>query len=58
MSTYFNDDSPMLFDWGMTIIRTSMAISDHFSFNLEMVFRSGFLGDPKLEFTLGWLARW
>ena len=57
VATYFNEDSPMLLDWGMTIIRTGIVLSDHFKFSFETVFRSGFFGNPKLELTMGWMAR-
>ena len=58
LATYFNEDSLMLFDWGMSVIRATAVISDHFNFSFETVFRSGFFGDPKLELSVGWTTRW
>lgn len=58
IATYFHDASTMALDWGMTLVRADMAISDHFNFSLETVFRSGFFGDPTLELTVGWMVRW
>jgi len=58
VATYFNEGSTQLFDWGMTIIRADVMMSDRFNFNFETVFRSGFFEDPKLELTLGWMTRW
>ncbi|MCK5212621.1 MAG: hypothetical protein KAQ74_01755, partial [Dehalococcoidia bacterium] len=58
VATYFNTGSVMLFDWGMTLISADIAISNHFNFIFETVFRSGFFGDPKLELSVGWTARW
>jgi len=55
---HFNEYSPMLLDWGMTIIRAGIVLSDHFNFSFETIFRSGFFGDPKLEITVGWMTRW
>jgi len=48
----------MLFDWGMSVIRATAVISDRFNFSFETVFRSGFFDDPKLELSVGWVARW
>ncbi len=58
VATYFNTGAVMLFDWGMTLIRADMAMSNHFNFIFETVFRSGFFGDPKLELSVGWTTRW
>ena len=58
VATYFHVNSTMLFDWGMTLIRADVAMTDYFNFVLETVFRSGFFGDPKLELTVGWTTRW
>ncbi|TFH08684.1 MAG: hypothetical protein E4H08_07350 [Candidatus Atribacteria bacterium] len=58
IATYFHEGSTMALDWGMTLVRADMAISDHFNFSLETVFRSGFFGDPKCELTVGWMTRW
>lgn len=58
VATYFNEGATMLFDWGMTLIRADVVITDHFNFIFETVFRSGFFGDPNLELTVGWMTRW
>ncbi|MCK5826885.1 hypothetical protein KAH43_00055, partial [Candidatus Bipolaricaulota bacterium] len=58
VATYFNEGATYLFDWGMTLISANMAISDHFNFTFETVFRSGFFGDPNLELSIGWTTRW
>lgn len=58
VATYFNEGSTQLFDWGMTIIRANVVMSDHFNFSFETVFRSGFFGDPNLELAVGWMTRW
>ena len=58
VATYFNDGSTTLFDWGMTIIRVDVVMSDRFNFSFETIFRSGFFGDPKLKLTVGWMTRW
>lgn len=58
VATYFNKGATMLFDWGMTLIRADVVISDHFNFTFETVFRSGFFGDPNLELSVGWMTRW
>lgn len=58
MATYFHDGSPMALDWGMTLIRADVVLSDHFNFSLETVFRSGFFGDPRLELSVGCMVRW
>jgi len=58
IATYFHEDSPMPFDWGMTIVRTSIALTERINVNQETVLRTGFFGDPKLELSLGWSVRW
>jgi hypothetical protein len=58
MAAYFNVGSTSLFDWGMTLLYADIVFSDHFSFSLETVFRSGFFGDPTLELSIGWMTRW
>lgn len=58
VSTYFNEGSTMLFDWGMTIIRADVVTFNHLSLSFGMVFRSGFFGEPNLELTVGWMMRW
>jgi hypothetical protein len=56
--TYFDHDSSQLFDWGMTLLKADVGVSEHFSLRLEAVIRSGELGDPVSELTVGWTARW
>lgn len=58
IATYFHDESTKLFDWGMTLLRADVVLSDHVTFDLETIFRSGFFGDPKLELSVGWNVRW
>lgn len=58
VATYFNEGATQLFDWGMTLIRADIVLSNQFNFSFETVFRSGLFGDPKLEITVGWMARW
>jgi len=58
ISTYFNHDSPIPFDWGMTIVRGEVALSDHLKVTGKTVVRSGYFGDPTLELSIGWSVRW
>ncbi len=58
VATYFAHDSQQLFDWGMTLLKADVAISEHFSARLDVALRSGEFGDPRAEFTIGWTARW
>mgnify|MGYP005838790683 CR=1 FL=1 len=58
VATYFNEHETMLFDWGMSLLRADVVLSDHFNFIFETVFRSGYFGDPKLELSVGWTTRW
>lgn len=57
-ATYFAHGSGQLFDWGMTLLKADVAISEHFSARLDVALRSGQFGDPRAEFTIGWTARW
>jgi hypothetical protein len=56
--TYFRSPSSQLFDWGMTVMKADIGISEHFSVRFDLAVRSGELGDPLSEFTIGWTARW
>ena len=47
-----------MFDWGMTVIKLNLGLTDLISASTEMVVRSGTFGDPKLELTVGVRARW
>ncbi|RLE34201.1 hypothetical protein DRJ24_04255 [Candidatus Acetothermia bacterium] len=58
LATYFQSNHTTLFDWGMTTFRFTTALSPGFSFSFETVVRSGTFGDPIVEFTIGWIARW
>ena len=58
IATYFHDDSAQLFDWGMLTVGFDLALNDYVSTNLDLVFRSGELGDPKAELSFGWTVRW
>ena len=59
VATYFNEDeTSVLFDWGMTVISADINISDHFTGYIETVFRSEYFDDPRMEITVGWTARW
>ncbi len=56
--TYFRTASSQLFDWGMTVLKADIGISQHLSVRFDLALRSGELGDPVSEFTIGWTARW
>jgi hypothetical protein len=56
--TYFRTASSQLFDWGMTVLKADVGISEHWSLRFDLAIRSGELGDPVSEFTIGWTARW
>ncbi len=56
--TYFRASSSQLFDWGMTVLKADVGISQHLSVRFDLAVRSGELGDPVSEFTIGWTARW
>ncbi|MEW5825941.1 MAG: Ig-like domain-containing protein [Candidatus Bipolaricaulota bacterium] len=58
VATYFAHASTQLFDWGMLLAKADVALSEHVSFRLDVVFRSGDFGDPTSEFTVGWAVRW
>ncbi len=58
IATYFYDHSTRLFDWGMLTAAFDLALTDYVSANLDLVFRSGELGDPKAELSFGWMVRW
>jgi hypothetical protein len=58
VATYFACSSTQLFDWGMTLFKLDMGISDQFSASTQIAIRSGTFAEPTLELTLGWTARW
>jgi hypothetical protein len=58
IATYFYGNSTQLFDWGMTTGAFDLALTDYVDSNLELVFRSGDLGDPKMELSFGFVVRW
>lgn len=58
VGTYFTSSSDQLFDWGMTLFKLDMGLSEQLRASTQIAIRSGTFGDPRLEFTLGWTARW
>jgi hypothetical protein len=58
ISTYFQSDHSTLFDWGMTLFKLDMGLTDQFSASTEIAIRSGMFTEPTLELTFGWTARW
>ena len=58
VATYFASTSTQLFDWGMTLFKLDMGLTEQFGASTEIAIRSGAFGDPTLEVTLGWRARW
>lgn len=58
IATYFHTDSVKLFDWGMTLLSADIVLSDHVTFDMDTIIRSGHFGDPKLELTVGWNVHW
>ena len=58
VATYFDCSSTQLFDWGMTLFKLDFNLSDQLSTATQIAIRSGVYGDPKLELTFGWTARW
>jgi hypothetical protein len=58
VATYFNATDTTLFDWGMTMVLLDIGLGDHLRWTAQVVFRSGFFGDPVAEFTIGWKASW
>jgi len=57
-ATYFTSSSSSLFDWGMSTGKFSLALSDMLSGYVELVVRSGDLGDEKVELSFGVTAKW
>lgn len=57
-ATYFRSGSGQLSDWGMTLLKAVVVVSDHLSVRLTAAFRSGEPGDPVSELTIGWTACW
>ena len=58
MATYFSCSSAQLFDWGMTLFKLNIDLSDQLSTVTQIAVRAGTFGDPRLELTIGWTARW
>ncbi len=58
VATYFACSSTQLFDWGMTLFRLDIGLTDQFSASTEIAIRSGTFNEPTLELTFGWTARW
>jgi len=58
VATYFDSSSPLLFDWGMTLFRVDIGLTDRFSASTEISVRSAAAVGPPVELTLGWTARW
>ena len=58
VATYFSSSSTQLFDWGMTVFKLDASLSDQLSTSTQIAIRSGEFGDPTLELSLGWTARW
>jgi hypothetical protein len=58
ISTYFYGNSTKLFDWGMTTGRFDLALDEHLNANVDVVMRSGELGDPMVELSFGFVVRW
>jgi len=58
VATYFACSSTQLFDWGMTLFKLNMGLSDQFSASTQIAIRSGTSTEPTLELTFGWTARW
>jgi len=58
LATYFYTGSTQLFDWGMLTGTFDLVLTDDVSVNLETVLRSGELGGPEAELSVGWTVRW
>jgi len=58
IAAYFQSDHSTIFDWGMTVLKLNLGLTNLISASTEMVVRSGTFGDPKLELTVGVRARW
>jgi hypothetical protein len=58
VATYFACSSTQLFDWGMTLFKLNMGLTNEFSASTEIAIRSGTFTEPTLEITFGWTARW
>lgn len=57
-ATYFYNSGTQLFGWGMTTATLDLWPYDALNLTLKMVIRSGELGDPKSEFSMGIALRW
>jgi len=58
ISTYFQDDHPSILGWGMTRVYGSVGIGSSTRLTGGFIARTGGFGDPKFEFTFGWMTRW
>ena len=58
VATYFHAGADQLFDWGMTTGRFDLALNDRVTADFMLVSRSGELGDPRVELSLGFVVRW
>ena len=58
IATYFYGASDQLFDWGMLTGSFDLALNEYVNTNFELVYRSGELGDPRVELSFGWVVRW
>jgi len=58
IATYFYAHSTLLFDWGMTVASFDLGLSEQFTFSFDLIMRSGELGDPTSEISVGWTVRW
>ena len=58
VATYFACSSTTLFDWGMTLFKLDMRLTDLFSASTEIAICSGTSNEPTLELTFSWTARW
>jgi len=58
VATYFYGDSTVLFGWGMATGGFEARLGEHVTARIELVFRSGELGDPTSEISSGFVVRW
>jgi len=58
VATYFAYSSAELFDWGMTLFKLDMRLTDEFSASTKIAICPGTFTEPTLELTFSWTARW
>jgi hypothetical protein len=58
IATYFQNDHPTLFSWGMTKTSLNVGIAEALSLSLSITAQTGGFGDPKTEFAFGFTLRW